>query len=421
MTGLIPLTVLLVLAVVARWLQGCWLAPSAFAGLLWFLYILVPLLALDDPVSSSSIWLLVGLVACMQAGAFIAEDPTALRHGRGDRQPSTTTLGDRFLSLSLQLALVALLGSLAYIASWLGSLDLEFSLEGFLSLGAIMYGVLLDGESDPWWFRLTRMWIFPSALLGGFAAALVQSRVKKWLTVSAFLPALVAGAAIASRFGTALAISCWLGGYMAMKCYATQGRYRVRGKAALAVLLLSVGAAAMYSALGVLRGHKLEDLPETSVMLRANLLGHVAVFDAWVKAGGQDRLTCGTHTFAGLFELSGLGRREPALDYQEVVLESGNWSNIYTAFRGLIGDFSLVGAVFLCLVAGILAGHAYTRLCAGSLTSLWLLAAYYIFLIWSPIVSAFNYNAVLLALLVGALYVRRYLSPAFRFVSGHRV
>ena len=47
------------------------------------------------------------------------------------------------------------------------------------------------------------------------------------------------------------------------------------------------------------------------------------------------------------------------LDWEPIDLEGGISSNIYTAFRGLIDDFSLVGSMFLCLIAGALVGRAY--------------------------------------------------------------
>ncbi len=62
--------------------------------------------------------------------------------------------------------------------------------------------------------------------------------------------------------------------------------------------------------------------------------------------------------------------------------------------------------MFLLVIAGAFGGRAYTQLCSGHLSSMWVLAAYYVYLLWSPIMSAFYYNSVLLALLVAALVIR---------------
>src|SRR5262249_22704706 len=75
-------------------------------------------------------------------------------------------------------------------------------------------------------------------------------------------------------------------------------------------------------------------------------------------------------------------------------------SNIFTAFRGLLQDFTFPGAVLLSFVSGMVAAVAYGKTVAGSMRYIPLLAGYYAFVLWSPIVSILNYNSVLLALLM---------------------
>jgi len=404
----IPLAVMFALAVVARIIQGSWLAPSAFGGLLWFVYGGVSMATNEDRVAPSTVWIIAGLIISLQVGAFLAEEPVnwtkSSRHDRGEKWRVAT--GSRLLLLSLVLSLVPLLGVLKFIADGLKKFDLSFSLEGFLSLGGLMYGAFLEGAPDPWWFRLLRMWIFPAALLGGLAGALASTLWQKLLALPSLVSALFLGTAIASRYGTGLALICWISGYLSMKAHVSKGRFRIGRSLVLVGTLACGGVIAMYVALSVVRGHTYADVSEGTTSVRSNLLGYLAVFDDWAQRRAPGDMTLGGYTLAGVLELSGAKARTPAMDYEEIQLQSGIWSNIYTAWRGLLQDFSLPGATVLCFIAGVVAGRAYTRVGSGQTSGIGTLAGYYAFLLWSPIVSIFNYNAVLLALLVARLAFR---------------
>ena len=403
----VPLSVLIVLAVVARTLEGSWLAPSAFAGLLWSFYLALPLATNADRISGHTVWLIVTLIACVQVGAFFCEDPARWRTKKAPVNGSLfEAMGQKMLRWSLLLSLAVLLGVIKYMVFGLKRFYLPLSVDGFLNLGGIFYGVLVDGDVEPWWFRLLRMWIFPAALLGGFSFVLIRSKRQKLLTFCPFLPALLLGTAIASRYATGMAIICWLSGYLSMKSFVTRGKYRIGRKFILAGALSFMAAVGMYVTLGVVRGHIYEDISGASIMVRSNLWGYLAVFDHWVDDVNSHELTWGEYTIAGAFDLTGLKARETALGYEHTTLDSGLTSNVYTAFRGLIQDFSFAGSVVLCLLAGMFAGRAYTKLCEGQATGIGTLSGYYAFLLWSPIVSIFNYNGAVLAILVGTVAFR---------------
>lgn len=403
----LPVGVLFAISFIARRLQGSWFAPSAFAGLLWSLYIAVPMVATEDHISAQTVWLITCLISCLQVGAFIFELPRDRRASESTAwRESLSAAGDKYLRLSLFLAGIALASVIVYAAIWLRSLGLGFSLQGFFSMGRLMYDILVGGEPDLWWYRLTRMWVFPSAILGGAAAALVKSRTRKLLSLTSFVPSLMMAISVASRLGTGLTIACWMCGYLSAKCYATRGHFRVGVRFATSVLLIACATVTIYAGLYALRGSDLAGVSDGSVMISSDLLSYLPVFDSWVSSGERHSLSLGAYSVGGLFELSGLKTRVRALNYEPVVLESGITSNIYTAFRGLIDDFSLPGSMFLLVIAGAFAGRAYTQLCSGHLSSMWMLAAYYVYLLWSPIMSAFYYNSVPLALLVAALVIR---------------
>ncbi len=404
----LPLGVLVALSLVARILQGSWLAPSVFPSVVVSGYVVIPLLTLADKISAVTVWVMVALVFSAQVGAFCAEGLAPSRNvGRGEDDTFRTAVVSRCFVVILSASLVAFVGAFVYAVSSLRQLDLSFSWNGFLGLGGLLYGVIVGGEGDPWWFRLTRMWIFPAAFLSGIAFALSSSRLKKGLSLVWFVPVLLIGITLASRYGTVMAIGCWVAAYLAAKVYASRGKFQL-GKRTLVTAMLIFGACAvLYIAVGVVRGHKYGDVSDDSAQLRSNLFGYLAVFDSFVNNESAFNLTFGQYSLAGAFDLLGLKKREAALDYEPIMLQNGTASNVYTAFRGLIQDFSLPGALLVSLACGLLCGSAYTRACSGRIGSVLILAGYYSFFLWSPIVSIFNYNSVWLGLWVAWFVVTR--------------
>ena len=204
-----------------------------------------------------------------------------------------------------------------------------------------------------------------------------------------------------------MAIGCWVAAYLATKVYESGGEFRLGKRALLTAVLIFSFCAALYVALGVVRGHKYGDVSDDSAQLRSNLFGYLAVFDSFVNTKSTFNLTFGQYSLAGPFDLLGLKERKAALDYEPIMLENGTASNVYTAFRGLIQDFSLPGALLLSLASGLLCGSAYRRACNGEIGSVLILAGYYSFFLWSPIASVFDYNSVWLGLLVAWFVVTK--------------
>ncbi|HLZ92194.1 MAG TPA: O-antigen polymerase [Candidatus Acidoferrum sp.] len=404
----VPLAVLFASGVGARLVRGSWLAPTAFPAVLWTIYGGIPLLLFKDVVSPITVWVIVILVFSTQFGAFIAEDLGRGRSARVlERLLGFSTICRQALGIVLACSLVAFSGAAVFLFTALRLNDLSLSWHGVMSLGALMYGVMVAGEAQPWWFRLTRMWAFPAVIVGGISFVGESSRKGKLLSFAGFIPVLLVGTTLASRFGTAMAIACWIGSYLAAKTHMSGGRFRFRKVLLVSGLSLFIAMVIMYVALGSLRGQKYGDFGDDYAYVGTNFFGYLSVFDNFVKSEGNYSRGFGQYSFAGAFDLLGIRERETALSYIPVMLENGVDSNIFTAFRGLIQDFSYPGAVLLLAVAGFFAGRAYMNSCRGNMRGFPILIAYYAFFLWSPIVSVFSYNSVALGILVVWLLVRR--------------
>ena len=255
-----------------------------------------------------------------------------------------------------------------------------------------------------------------------------KTRGQRVISLAGFVPALLLGLVQSTRAPSLITTCCWLSGFLAAKCYVTRGTYRLFTKRLGVVFAgLALAGIGLYVFLDSIRIYKSESAFEVVAdwgRVRRSGLGHLAVFSEWVKKGNSEPLAYGAYTFAGLYGLAGLHPRITGIYEQSVTVVGGDETNIYTAFRGLIQDFSPVGAVVVCLCFGIFSGRAYRNTISGGKPQLSGLAAFYSLLLWSPIISLSIYNGLLLAWGIGWLFARslrhptvsakkQYLKPGF--------
>jgi oligosaccharide repeat unit polymerase len=174
------------------------------------------------------------------------------------------------------------------------------------------------------------------------------------------------------------------------------------------VILMSIGGIAvpMLFIVGQLLRAGTNDLGRLSEVLfhlRIWFFGTICGFSWWIDHeagfGLLQHLRWGEVTFRGIFAMFG-AVDSAEVQYEQMEIGSGQYSNLFSAFRGLIEDFGLPGTALFLIVFGILAGAGCGLVRRGNLRGgLWY-AAGFIFWLWSPIYSITAYTAQLCGLLV---------------------
>jgi hypothetical protein len=155
-----------------------------------------------------------------------------------------------------------------------------------------------------------------------------------------------------------------------------------------------------------------EGVSEAGTIVRDSILGALASFDRWFIAADGSTMRGGFYTFGGVFTLLGMGARVAGV-YVDTVDVGATTTNIFTAMRGLIADFSLPGALIALFLFGGLWGYSFTRVRQGSLPH-WIIASMgYGTLLYGFIVSLLTYNTVILAWLLAYGYLMLPRSRAF--------
>ena len=402
----IALSVLTGIAASARIMSGSWLHPSAFPGLVWSVFIFLALVVAPEyEVGGFGVWIIVALNTATYIGAFLVP-------GRVDLSGATRMTAplpiSRWIGWVVAFSSLALVGAVLFGAISLSDNGQSASFSGLVALGHVVSVARYSGVKEPAIVRALWMWVFPAAVLGGITFVLGRNRFQKVLSLSPFVPAFAFSLVETTRGGFIIAMCCWLGAFLATKVCSTGGNYRPFNLRALVVTgLLALVVCSVFVGFDAIRvftpGHMLE-MEANYPRMKAYFVGSLCFFDRWMdQEQNSENLTLGTETFRSLAEFAGLRTWQinPVL-----MLEGGGETNIPTAFRGLIQDFTFPGALFICLVFGYTSGVAFEKTKQGQSSQLSLLAAYYSLYLFSPIIALTAYNGPILGWISVAFLLR---------------
>jgi oligosaccharide repeat unit polymerase len=404
----IPAVILLLLACGARLLSESWLAPSAFVGLTWSVYVVVPLLVAPEfPMPSLGIWVLLSLVLSIQMGASLMAGNAQSNQGIRAVAGLNSGLLRKMEKAIIVFAVMATVGTVYLGWRTTQENDLTLSGVGLLAIGSLLSVARYSGENEPFIFRVLYVWVYPAALLGGVAFAFASSRKSKLICFAAAIPAFVYVFLETAKAAALFVVCCWLAGYMAMKVVKGHERFRLLNRKTLIVAVMCVIACTvLFVVTEAIRSRsKYQGLviAPDSVRMKAAAFGYLSAFSQWMSASKSESLGFGTYTFGGVFEFAGIHPRALGIFTSSVTLPGLEENNVYTAFRGLIEDFSYPGAIAICVGLGALCEYGYGQLRRGRLRWALGVSAFYAFVAWSPLGSLFVYNGLVLAWCVAAL------------------
>lgn len=402
----IPVLALIALTSYVRVIHGTWLHPAAFPALVWSLFIGSSLLAAPDyELSGLAVWTILGMVAAACVGAAFASKHKAC----AAFNPGVWSFR-RLLRYVLIFSTLAMASVILFTVIKLSEYDLSFSVPGLLALGHLVSIDRYSGVQEPAVVRALWTWIFPASVLGGVTFELAESRLQKCLSLAAVAPALASGFVETTRASVLIPTCCWLGSFLATKICKAGSKYRLFNRRTLfAAAVLGALLASVFFGLDALRvftpkNDLAVDADYTGSRFRAYSVGSLTYFSNWLaREEPSTGISFGGETFRSAFELLGLQERQVR---EELDLSGGGQTNIPTAFCPLIEDFTLPGAILVCLVTGYLAGRIYERSGQGDLIAVPLLGAFYTLVLFSPITSLTAYNGPIFGWILVTFLIR---------------
>lgn len=381
-------------------LTGTWLQPGSFFSLYWCFAGILPLLFAPEEKVEPNVffWLLAASLAVSIGGA--------VGNGglRTRKSIAVSAATDReLLVFSVLLVASTALGlgsSVAFLRANSISLSQLMSLEKLVvaSNQAYFSQYLETGPAPPDPISQALLpFVYLAPAIGGVVFELRREWKWKLVALGSFLPAFAVTVVQTTKAAVLFAMILWLSSYFATRL--RNGKLKVF-TSGHTIVGLGVGGALgiFFLAVSLARLASTDVSLINVVMLKlvSAAFGHMTVFSQWLTEylAGPFQPTLGSVTFAGPLEMMGFGHRIPGLFDSIIDLVAGETSNIYTAFRPLIQDFTIPGALFILALLGFVGGIGYRLVAMGRWSGMPLLLAAYVTIFWTPITWFWIYNSL---------------------------
>lgn len=413
-----PITVLGLIGIWNRTVANSWFTPACFFTMLWFMILLITrIIAPEFPAYSFGLWYIVALALALTLGSLLVPIQIVPRQERYSTLEEINFFFYRrspaIMLLISVFSLTAILGILGLLLFGIRRYELNADLFSVLSLPGQLYddrdaGIILI----PWYIRYLTYFLMPAALLGGIITPF-EKLPRKLICYLPIILSVVVGMIYTTRAGILLTLILYLSGlfssYVLLKKDADllSDLKTFLGLSFTVLFLISV-----WLFLQWLRGGASADFIFYPVLntIKSAVFGTTAAFTTWLQHFHQHGAAFGLYTFAGPLDLIGVNERQLGFYADFITLPTG-YTNIYTAFRGLIQDFTIPGSIFICLLIGFLIQLAYLRCRDGNIIWVLPLSLFYAFTLFSPFISIFTSNSVttawLFALVVLAFHKKK--------------
>jgi oligosaccharide repeat unit polymerase len=404
------------IAIAARRSGGSWYSPAAFFAGFWCVFGGLALIAGPISVGPPAILFVVAGCAAVFVGAWAAQR----RHSA--TAPVQLALQEPPL-LGWLIAACTVLG-FAVVVLILYSVEVGGSAPRITSFHAIVetihqLAIARNGGTwqEPAAARVFTTAMYLGAMLSGLMIGVRTSGSARWLSLLVFVPSVIVTVILTTKSSTLLPIALGASSYLATRIAAGRPPRLNLKRASLLAGLVAVLAAAFVLIQMVRYAGWAQGRPLAVVqLLWLDTFAYLGAFSTWFQDHALSfdfHPSLGQYTFAGAFELLHIHSRVAGL-YTDQVVVNGTGYNIYTAFRGLIEDFTIPGALLFLVVIGFGTELAYRRVLAGNLPYIGILAAFYAATLWSFVVDVFIYNSIVLAFLVLIGYLAIASRPSFR-------
>ena len=387
----------------ARKITGTWLSPGSFFASAWSFFLIVPLLfAPEFKVDLLGIWFIAILSMACAAGSVIAYKPPSI-DSLVSNEPNKTNPSHLFRPLWV-LILISFGGVILLFRHALDTYNFGYYSMGWVSIPNLIAVDRYSGYINyPFIIKYSLYCIYPANLLGGLLLSVRQISFKmKALTVMPLLLALVLGIIEGARtsilLGLVLFFSAWMSGAM------INDPHFNKKKPYLKIAISSGGLILGFTAFFVLIQWLRQGMDSIIVdllmdQIRAYFFGYLAAFTQWIGTIDSPNLSGGLTTFAGPFNLLGVMERSLGF-YDPANISLGISTNIFTALRGLVIDFSIPGSILIAFIVGFYLQLSYQRGISGTIINTLPISIFYAFTLYSPLISIFHYNSILFSWIV---------------------
>ncbi|MGY3703533.1 O-antigen polymerase [Vagococcus martis] len=397
--------IVLILILVHNNIISSFFNPGVFFGLVWSIQILISNIFLENNHNSGSLYILIVVFFSLISG-FIGEK---LPMFVNNKKKIDYSFNERLSTVCLYVSiLLGVLYEIFLLRSKGMSILSIFEVGGLLDLNvqnaAIRYGDVAIKSSLVTKVLLPFTYLAPS--IGGIHFVLSNKKSNKYLSLLSFLPTFLSLTIENTKSGFISAIILFVSGIIIANLLKNK-YFEINLKKIFMLVIITIFLFYLLIFSMVLRSGEIStrmfDFAQKKIIVYA--LGHISAFNIWfsdfsmVPPNG-----IGKYTFLGIYNTLGLTVRDQGV-FNEFVYINGTTTNVYSFFRSLIMDFSVVGAFLFILLFTILATIAYKSLInkVNIYFSIFILFNYYFFTMFN-FTSIWTYSSYILMLILILVY-----------------
>uniref|UniRef100_A0A7C3MLS4 Oligosaccharide repeat unit polymerase n=1 Tax=Dictyoglomus thermophilum TaxID=14 RepID=A0A7C3MLS4_DICTH len=395
-----PIIFLLLLSTFAKIYFRTWLAPGCLFSVIWLLYIIMSVIfAPDLPISSISLWVIVFSIFSLITGSMLVF-PINKRLIPSKIDSDLEIVNRILYNILIYFSVFSLIGVLLIFSNGIRRYSLSGIFEGLWKLGYFYsYARYKEKWVPPLELRILTYFLYPSALIGGYIFEYFKNW-KKFITLFPILIMVLFSLIVAARAGLYLVISIWISGFISYKLLKYGEKYKFMTlKNIFLFIIIMVILIFIYVFLQNIRiGNNListSSLYDIYQNSKVAIWGSLSAFSIWFENANLFSFAGGSYTFAGIFDILGIESREQGLYSEPIYFSSGKFTNIYTIFRALIDDYSIIGMFVFWFIVGMLSTYAYVKTCKGKIIWSIVLSAFYSMTFFSNLYSIFIFNSIL--------------------------
>ncbi len=378
---------------------GSWFFPGSFFPLIWSLYMSISFLFAPEFQPN-----LIGVAMIVLSSIIVSIGASLFQiKVRSAYKPKKSNININFLFFSgISLSVISAIGFLFVLSIGFSWFKLEQNLINLYILPNFFATERYNEvQSLPNNIKIVMFLTYPASLISGFTYPLL----KGFKRLFSFLPIFVTiiyGALFAVRSGVLLSIILTFSGMVCAKIYFQHDLRIWFKKVLLGGISSSLFLSMIYILFQWLRGgpENYFIIDELILSAKAGILGSFSAFTIWFSNYSLSQgLSLGLNTFAAPMEILGLTERASGF-YKDFISIGPSVTNIYSAFRGIVTDFGLIGSFIFLGFFGYISAIAFYLTSKRNIYAIVPLSIFYTFTLFSPLISIFTFNSIIVSFLI---------------------
>ena len=403
----LPISLIFFTLLASRQATKSWFSPGSFFAFIWLVFTISPIIfAPEYYINNYGLWYIALFTMSISSGGVLATFRKINKPSIFKRKIDKDVLVISLVVCNI-IIIFGLIGLLYHISS-------TYKISNILaSWSAIPNLISIDRYSGdlryPILVKYPIYLIYAGNILSGILINYKKINFfKKFLCFLPLFFALGIGIIEGSRTSILLSIvlfaSCWLGASI----NSNNGRLNI---SITSLFMRSASILAFFTTIFIYIQWLRQGLDPIIIefiiiRIKSYFFGYLSAFSGWVANLDSVFLPSSfLTTLAGPFNLIGILER-PGGFYLPVAISSNISTNIFTALRGFISDFSLFGSLMIGFILGYYFQLHFQKVKKHELDGVVLISMFYAFSLYSPLISLFHYNSIFFSWILVFLIIK---------------